>query len=93
MKSIIGKGFEITISIVHNLRALFVSTRARFSCISLIVHETGLDFEHDFEPWEGKTCLVEIPVKVMKMSMIDMTRIMRVPKHLIEEEIKKHVAT
>ena len=87
MKSIIGKGFEITISIVHNLRA------HRFSCISLIVHETSLDFEHDFEPWEGKTCLVEIPVKLMKMPMIDMTRIMRVPKHLIEEEIKKHVAT
>ena len=87
MKSIIGKGFEITISIVHNLRA------HRFSCISLIVHETGLDFEHDFEPWEGKACLGDIPVKVMKMSMIDTTLITKVPKHLVKIEIKKHVAT
>ena len=55
------------------------------------MHETGLDFEHDFEPREAKTCLGDIPVKVMKMSMIDITLIIKVPKHLIETEIKNHV--
>ena len=96
MISIIGTGFEIMISIVHNLRELFVSTRARFKCLSKILHEKHLDFEHDFEALEGRTCLRDIhpmkePVKVEKMFMTDMGLTMKAVKHLIVKEIKNYV--
>ena len=75
------KGFEITISIVLNLRAY------RKSCTK---------HARIFEPWEGITCLrairlMEKPVKLWKMFMTDMDLTTNAAKHLTAKEINKHV--
>ena len=77
----IGKGFEITIAILHNLRAY------RKSCTK---HARIFEFR------EGITYLrairlIEKPFKVLKMFMTCMDLTTKAEKHLTVKEIKKHV--